>query len=245
MRFPDPYALRRETPKETVLFAASQLTGKQGSQEDFFLNFNDECFVIADGVSDIPNGEVAAKLACETAIWAYKHIRQHRYYWLDKRLFMKRIYRTTNMTIWQKRREIGFEEGLATTLLVLMVGPQNIWIGNAGNSSAWLFHGGEIKRMTREPAMEFEKIPSHILGIKRLGLVPEFSTSPFEAGDVLLLVTDGVGDYLTSNDMLMSVASCGDKTEDIAGAVQMLLTAASENGSEDNMTVLMVKRIGK
>ncbi len=242
MRFPDPYALRNESPKETVLFAASQLTGQQELQEDYFLNFNDECFVLADGVSSLPHGETAAKFACETAVWAYKHIRQHRYYWLDKKLFMKRIFRSTNLAIWQKHREEGFTDGLATTLLVLMVGPKHYWLGSAGDSSAWLSRGGDIRKLTRDkPA--FQAIPGQALGIRRLGLVPEFVTGTFSHGDVLLLATDGAGDYITGSDIQASVSRTGSTTDGVTDAVVSLLTAAHTNGSEENMTAVIVKRV--
>ena len=244
MRFPDPYALRNESPKETVLFAASQLIGQREIQEDYFLNFNDECFVVADGVGSLPNGEAAAKLACETAVWAYKHIRQHRYYWLDKKLFMKRIFRSTNLAVWQKHREEGFTEGLATTLLVLMVGPKHYWLGSAGDSSVWLAHNGEIKKLTRDKS-EFQKIPSHALGIQRLGLVPEFVTGSFDPGDVLILATDGAGDYVTVSDIQASVSQTGMTASGVTSAVVSFLTAAHTNGSDENMTAVIVKRVAK
>ncbi len=244
MRFPDAYALRRESPKETIIFAASQLMGSRARQEDYFLNFNDECFVVADGVGSLPNGDTAAKLASETAVWAYKHIRQHRYYWLDKKLFMKRIFRSTNLAVWQKRREKGFEEGLATTLMVLMVGPKHIWLGTAGDSSAWLFRDGEMTKLTHDKS-EFQDIPPHVLGVQRLGLVPEFLTSPFDEGDVILLTTDGVGDYLTVQDMQTCVTSVGSRMEDVTNSVVSVLRAAQTNGSDENMTAVIVKRLPK
>lgn len=244
MRFPDPYALRREIPKETILFAASQLSGGSNTQQDYFLNFNDECFAVADGIGGIPHGDVASRLASETAIWAYKHIRQHRYYWMDKKLFMKRIYRTTNLTIWQKKREREFADGLATTLMVLIVGPESFWLGNAGDSSAWMIHEGVVRKLTEEKEA-FSEIPNHSLGFKRLGLIPDFVTMPLVAGDVLLLTTDGVADYLTTSDIQTSVSLSGNTNEDITRAVTSVLTAAQANGSRDNMTVLMVKRLPK
>lgn len=244
MRFPDPYALRNQTAKETILFAASQLTGQRARQEDYFNNFNDEYFVIADGVGSLPNGDTASKLASETAVWAYKHIRQHRYYWLDKKLFMKRIFRSTNLAVWQKHREAGFEGGVATTLLVLMVGPKHFWLGSAGDSSAWLYHDGEIKKLTRDKS-EFQAIPSNALGIKRLGLVHDFVTGPFDPGDVMLLTTDGAGDYLTSQDIQACISTTGVNIESVTNAVVTVLTAAQTNGSDSNMTALMVKRVSK
>jgi len=242
MRLADPYALRLKAPRESLVFAASSRQGTRERQEDFFLNFNDECFVLADGVGSLPHGDVAARLASETAIWGYKHIRQHRYYWLDKKLFMKRIFRTTNMTIWQKRREQGFEQGLATTLMVAIIGPKSFWLGHAGDSAAWHIRGSTIKKLTREIDV-FEKTPHGILGIKRLGLVPNYASGEFRKGDVLVMASDGCGNYLTPQDILMSVLIAGSDTGSATNAVTALLDASETNGSVENMTAVMIKRV--
>src|SRR3989304_8104996 len=100
MKFPDPLMLSSRAVRDTVIFAGSQLPGTQKLQKDYFINFSDECFVVADGVSDI-HGEAAAKLAADTAIWGYKHVRQRPFYWADKRRLLKRIFRSSNLTLWQ------------------------------------------------------------------------------------------------------------------------------------------------
>lgn len=243
MRFPDAYSLRRQVSRETIIFSAGQLPGKPQLQEDYFLNFNDECFVLADGVGRLPHGEIAAKLACETSIWGYKHIRQHPYYWLDKKLFMKRIFRSTNLAVWQKRREKGFEGGLATTLLVLMMGAKNYWIGHAGNSSAWLYSGGIITKLTRDDTDAKGKLLKAV-GFARLGLFPQFISGLFGSGDVMLLTTDGVGDYLTEKDMKKHFAACTDTMESVSSAVTGMLACAFDNGSDENMSAVMIKRLG-
>src|SRR5574341_1651112 len=96
MEFPDPVGLKYEKPREIIVFGASQLVGGRKRQEDSFANFNDECFALADGVGTLPNADVASQLAADTAVWAYKHVRQRHYYWASKRDFLKRIVRTTD-----------------------------------------------------------------------------------------------------------------------------------------------------
>lgn len=242
MRFPDTYTIRRQTPRDSVIFAAAQLLGAQDTQEDYFLNFNDECFVLSDGVSSMPNGEAAAKLACETALWGYKHIRQHPYYWLDKKLFMKRIFRSTNLAVWQKQREKGFEEGLATTLMVLMVGAKNYWIGHAGNSSAWLFRNREITKLTHDDTTA-NGVLTKAVGFKRLGLLPKFKSGVFEVDDVLLLTSDGAGEYLTAKDMIDCLSTVGSTNEEATRAVTGLLRLAESNGSKENSSAIIIKRL--
>lgn len=242
MRYFDPLITKLAQPKTTVVFAASQLQGNRETQEDYFINYNDECFVVADGLGGMLNGEVAAKLACETALWGYKLIRQRRYYWHDKRLFMKRIFRSTNIALWQKTRERGFTDGLGTTLLVLMVGTRHFWIGNVGDSSAWLVHEGKVSKLT-EDDIDAKGYLTKVVGVRRYGLVPQYVSGKFDKGDTLLLMTDGVSNFLTEKDMQESFSLAGSTAESVTGAVVALLSGAQRNGSTDNMTAVIVKRV--
>ncbi len=242
MRLADPYALKIKPPRETIVFSAGQLIGDQPIQEDYFLNFNDECFVLADGLGSMPNGEVASKFASETALWAYKHIRQHRYYWQDKKLFMKRIFRSTNLAVWQKQREAGFEEGIATSLMVLIVGAKQYWLGCAGPSAAWLVHGSTLTKLTPD-AGAFDESNKHVLGLRRLGLIPMYKTAALSSSDVLIMTSTGCGNYLTPKDLQTAASMVGDTAESASSAVTSLLTASKMNGSHDNMTAVIVKRI--
>ncbi len=242
MRLVDPYAVRLKTSRETILFAASQRVGGHDPQEDYFLNFNDECFVLADGIGGLPQGDVAAKFACETAIWAFKHVRQHRYYWLDKKLFMKRIFRTTNMAIWQKKREAGFEAGIMTNLMVCIVGAKQYWLGLAGEGSAWLIQTGSMKKLTPE-ASSFPDSRPQVLGEKRLGLVPLYQTGTLAPGDVCIMASAGCGNYLAPTDLEISATVTGNSIDDVTRAVTSLLDAASANGSKEDMTAVIIKRV--
>jgi len=241
MRFADPYALKIKPPHETIIFAAGQLLGDQLIQEDYFLNFNDECFVLADGVGSMPHGEVAAKFASETALWAYKHIRQHRYYWQDKKLFMKRIFRSTNLALWQKQREAGFEEGFATSLTVLLVGAKQYWLGSAGPSNAWFIHKSSMKKLTVETSIY--DTYKDVLGMRRLGLIPMYKTDALSPSDVLIMTSTGCGNYVTPMDLQACAAMVGQSAQSASAAVTALLTASKINGSKENMTAIVVKRL--
>ncbi len=242
MRFADPYALKLQTPRELIIFAACSDQGGAVKQEDYFLNFNDECFALADGLATMPNGEVAAKFVCETAVWGYKLIRQHRFYWADKRLFMRRIFRSANMALWQKRREHEYSEGLATTLIVAMVGAKNYWLGSAGDSGAWHVHGSSIKKLAGDtsPAAYGKR---KILGLKRLGLIPDYTVGVLKRDDVLIMASAGCANYLTAQDISTAAANTGTTNEEMRAAAESLVNNARINGSGDNMTAVVIKRI--
>lgn len=226
MKFPEPLS---------ILFAGSQLIGKQEVQADYFTNFNDECFVVSDGVKSMSHGEVAAKLASDTAIWGYKHVRHRPFYWADKCRLLRRIFRSTNLAVWQKRRETGYGDGLATALSVAIVGPTKIWVGSVGDSAVLLYRESLIDVLTPSD--------SDALGLRRLGLVPHVAVSEFLSGDILILASSGVMNFVSEEQIRVVCEVAGETTETITNAVVHLLRTAEENGSNDNMTVCIIKRI--
>jgi len=206
------------------------------------VNFKDECFVVADGAGGLPHGDVAARLGSATALWAYKHVRERPFYWADKKLFLKRIFRSSNMAVWQKRREYGFGAGLAATLAVAIVGTQNIWVGSVGDSGILLYRDGLIDLMTPADADEAGRL-TNALGLKRFGLVPHIAVEKFLPRDILLLATDGVLNYVSEDQLRATFEVSGDTTDSLSTAVVHLLKTAEENGSRDNMTACLIKKI--
>ncbi len=229
-------------PKDVLVFTLRQYQGKKERQEDYVANLNDECFIVCDGGGGRAHGDVAAKLACETALWAYRQVRLRRCYWLDKRQLVRRIFRTTNLTVWQKRREPGFEDGLATTLLVAIIGPRAVWVGSAGDSSSFVFHEGQLLRLTRQDRDSQGNV-TRALGFVRLGLWPNAAQQRFIAGDTMLLATNGATSVLSTSELSKFLDHAGDTAQSLSEAAEAMLQKAKDNGGTDNMTVCLIKRI--
>ncbi len=239
----DPLFLRRH-PQTSILFAAGQLQGTRETQEDYFVNFNDECFVIADGVGGMPHGEIASELAGDTAVWAYRHVRQRRTYWLDKKLFLKRIFRSTNITLWQKQREPGFEDGMGTTMLVCIISDRRFYIGNVGDSAAFLLHNREMTKVTREDRDSEGKL-TKVVGTTRYGLDPSIVSGDFLAGDSMILVTDGIARVMESMKCSELFEYVEKDASQLSDAATSILRFAESQSVTDNMTVCLIKRVGQ
>lgn len=238
----DQLLLKYSRPKDSILFVSRDLRGGRPRQEDFFLNYRDECFVLADGVGGMPHGDVAARLAVETAIWGYKLIRQRHYYWQDKKLFMKRIFRSSNIAVFKKQKESEYRDGLATTLVVLMMGTRTFWLGGVGDSCAFLYRNASIKKLTVDDIDEHGLL-TKALGTSRYGLVPQYKTDESLPDDTLLLATDGVSAFVPEKDMKKILDKTDTTKQSLQAAAEELLEKAQTNGSRDNMTVVLVKRI--
>jgi serine/threonine protein phosphatase PrpC len=242
MRTLDPIAKKQKLSQETFIYTALQSKGQRKTQQDYVGNINDELFVVADGVGSMPHADTAAILGGETAIWGYKHIRLRPFYWADKLLLIKRIFRSSNITVWQKRRESGFENGLASTLSIAIIGSQKIWVGSVGDTSIFLYREGLIDYLTPVDINK-QGMLTNALGLKRYGLVPHVAVDKFLSGDILCIATDGVVNYVSEEEFRGVLETISFSTESITAAAEHLLHIAEDHGSKDNMTVCLIKRI--
>lgn len=237
----DAVLLQRRSPQPSIIFAASQLQGSRDTQEDYFVNWNDECFVVCDGVGGLPHGEVAAKLAGETAAWAYRLVRQRHTYWKDRKSLLKRMFRTTNITLWQKQREEGFTDGMATTMLVCLVIDRHFYIGSVGDSSAYLLRDGNMTKLTKEDIDEGGRL-TKAMGTMRYGLVPRVSAGDMLVGDCILLMTDGLARVMDTDKCMKLLEGAGQGASQLSDVAVSMLQCARDQGATDNMTVVLIKR---
>jgi serine/threonine protein phosphatase PrpC len=242
MRTPDPLAIKQRLSQETFIYTTLQLQGTRKTQEDYAGNIHDEYFVVADGVGGMPHGDAAAILTGETAIWGYKQIRLRPFYWADKLLLLKRIFRTSNIAVWQKRRESGFEKGLASTLSAVIIGSQKIWVGSVGDTSILLYRDGLIDYLTPLDIDSSGNL-TNVLGLHRYGLVPHVSVERYLSGDIVCIISDGVANYIKEEEFRALFETIASTQESIAATAKNFLETAKHHGSTDNMTVTLIKRI--
>jgi serine/threonine protein phosphatase PrpC len=144
---------------------------------------------------------------------------------------------------------------MGTTVVAALLNDDLSFFANVGDSRAYVWHGGVLKRLTRDDswvsaAMEgapevlanIEHHPMRHVLTKVVGLRPELEPSlvefEFGIGDVLLLCTDGVHGAL--NDVsLGEVMGSGQSVADIAEAI---VATAIARGATDNVTAIVVRR---
>jgi len=221
----------QEKPKSVILFAGKNYT-----------HSNDECFIIADGYPGLPHAKEAEQLTGETALWAYMMIRQSPFYWKEKLPFLKRIFRSTNLTLWQKRRDSGFDAGLASALMVLIVIEDYFWLGSAGNCNSFLFRDGLIDILTKRDVDE-DGMLTRAVGFSRKQLIPAMHSEKLLENDIVLLATDSIANFVSEDQMRGILEGVEATNESLETAVDKLIEIAKAAGSLDSMSACMVKRI--
>lgn len=201
---------------------------------------------VADGVAGEASGEVASRTALEL-LAAVKPS--------PKTDYMQKV-----MDIHYSLQKYGVTKNapnMQTTLCALAVesGGRAVMI-NAGDSRMYLYRGGRIKQLSRDQSlvqMLYEQghiTPEERLGHSRRNVIfpvlgsliddPQPQISEIEGGfvhgDIVLLCTDGLSDYLT----------CGEMEEILAYPQRLpkrlaeMTARAVANGSGDNITAVGV-----
>jgi protein phosphatase len=195
--------------------------------------------MVADGMGGHVAGEVASRLAVNTAA--------------SVDLAPADRIAAANRTI---REEIAREpdlEGMGTTLTLVELRPDGTaHLGHIGDSRAYIYAADRIVQLTTDHTVAAEYVEmgqisadeaethpqSHMLtrclGLTRFVNVDELEM-PMEASDRLLLCTDGLNSMVPSDEIAAALA---DGTAD--EAAWRLIEIANEAGGHDNITVIVV-----
>jgi serine/threonine protein phosphatase PrpC len=215
---------------------------------------------VADGMGGMAFGELASAMALRTAMdlilsaikWSVK-LNESEIRELKERIgaYFDLIDQTLIDQGWLQPRAAG----MATTLTgAYSVGPE-VFIAHAGDSRAYVFGGGTLKRLTHDHtlaqeladfgAIRPEEVATHrlrntltnYLGGPREGVSPDVVHVRLADGDSLMLCTDGLSDLVTDDE----IARVMGRFPIPQDACQALVDLALERGGKDNVTVVIGK----
>jgi protein phosphatase len=144
--------------------------------------------------------------------------------------------------------------GMGTTLVEMVVKDGKAHICHIGDSRAYILREG-IRQITRDHTvgdylvehniMSREEVPprkwhtlTQAVGLGSESLVPELNSADLEAGDYLLLCSDGLTDMLRDEEIEKVVRGCAG---DVNMAVDALVEEANSKGGRDNISVILVE----
>jgi len=231
----------------------------RASNQDALALLNDcGVWVVADGMSGHPAGDIAAQTAVaiatqrarERAAWLREHPSAAAEFVVD-------LVMSANRQIHDLMLEKPYLKGMGTTFVALAItsAPTPIaHIAHLGDSRAYLYRAGQLKQLTRDhtlvetfiqrglidAATALTHPERHIL-TKGLGMgvdmKPELTSTPVIPHDLIVLCSDGLTKML-EDAAIASVLSRADG--DPNRACHDLIEQALGRGGEDNVTVIVI-----
>jgi protein phosphatase len=145
--------------------------------------------------------------------------------------------------------------GMGTTIVGLLANGTRVAIANVGDSRLYLLRRGKLEQLTQDDSWAatilahdprvkpadlahhpMRNVLTNVLGAREQVDV-HLAERDLEAGDVMLLCSDGLHGVLDLEQLRIILQS----TPDVDNAARTLVDTAIENGARDNVTALVVR----
>jgi PPM family protein phosphatase len=201
--------------------------------------------LVADGMGGHAAGEVASRIAADTVMRMY-----HQLDGSPPEVFAACLAEA-NRLIRERSEAEAACAGMGTTCTVLAVRDDTAFLAHIGDSRAYLLRDGRLRQISEDHSLvaqlvrdgsiskeEAARSPQRHVIVRALGLDPSVKPSisrqglPLQAGDSLVLCSDGLSDLVDDETIASTVARLP------AGeACQQLLDRALAAGGTDNISV--------
>ena len=148
---------------------------------------------------------------------------------------------------------------MATTLVIAWFLGTRLWIAHTGDSRLYRFRNGALEQLTRDHSFsqelldagmvteeEARLLPAKNLVTRALGaaadIEPEIQDVEVQAGDLLLLCSDGLTEMVGTYE-IAGLLSIGE--DDMHETARRLIDLANESGGRDNISVVLIRVIAE
>ncbi len=231
---------------KTLSFGHGTHTGHVRKQNEDCYGYNAEIglWLVADGMGGHAAGDIASQVAVE-------HIVESCENGMDIRTATATAHQAV---IAAAERGLGHPD-MGTTAVTLQIRDERYEVAWIGDSRAYLWDGKFLIRLTRDHSMvqdlvdggllpeedarnyPFSNLLTRTIGIdKTTDVVADTVSGKFQAGQQILLCTDGLTNEVEDQDIKTILAGKGNPQE----RVDHLIDLALANGGSDNITAILV-----
>lgn len=229
---------------------STELEPAAGSAREAYL------FVVADGVGGAAGGELASGKTVETLAEQIA-VAAGSFYSTEPGAedeLIGRLEEAIGKAHERVRSELEMDGArpASTATMVTLLWPRG-YIFHVGDSRGYYLRRGRLKQFTEDQTVGDFMVDHGILSeeqARKGGLhdvltraiggdeaTPAVGVLDFEAGDVLLLCSDGLTKHVSDDEIRAALESAGDAEE----ACRSLLRAALDGGGSDNVTIVVAR----
>lgn len=238
-------------------FATSDVGKTRQINEDFYyISSEDEpikLFIVADGMGGYNGGEIASKLAVDSArSYIQSNFESAKN---DKESLLNLVKNSSmyaNMIVYEKAMKNEELKNMGTTLDICLIYENKAFISHIGDSRVYRIRKDFMRRLTKDHSYVQQLVdegkitkeesvnhPKKNMLIKALGcteyIEPDVTVKGFIKGDIMLMCTDGLTNMIPENEILKILK------ENLDDPSKVLVDKANELGGLDNITAVIIK----
>jgi serine/threonine protein phosphatase PrpC len=195
---------------------------------------------LADGVSSSNVSQVASEATvksflddyyCTSAAWSVRQSAQ-------------RVLMAINSWLYAQTRQSQYrydqDRGYVCTLSAVVIKSTTAHVFHVGDSRIYRVRDGAVEQLTEEHRVWVSQDKSYLS--RALGVNPQleidYRAVGIEPGDVFVLATDGVHEHLNPRTLVNALS---DRSAELDAVARSFVEEAYEQGSQDNLTVQLVR----
>lgn len=230
-------------------FAAITDKGKSRKDNEDFFTASRNLFIVADGMGGHKAGDVASKLAVQTIAKLYRSVKPE----ADRQKVIERLFKEANMAVMERASRISSEQGMGTTLTLMLIHTDKAYFGHIGDSRAYLFRNNKLNQLTSDHSLVADMVqdgriteeearahPYRNVITKALGseekIKPDIFSIDVNPGDRILICSDGLTSMVDDSNIQTTLQG----SENLKAICSALVKKANDNGGSDNITAIIV-----
>jgi protein phosphatase len=205
--------------------------------------------LVADGMGGAPAGDVASSLVVEAFERRPKAD-------VEPLAYLGQAVEDARRAISSSVAEHPERAGMGSTVAVAFVRDGRVWVGNIGDSRAYLWQNGELRQLSEDHSVVAQSVREGWIDRKTVHLDPQrhmltrviggltsadqgplYNSEPAEldGSSAVLLVTDGVSGVISEDEVQASIEQyCGDEL------VGELIRRVHAAGAPDNIGIALL-----
>ncbi|HIA07623.1 MAG TPA: bifunctional protein-serine/threonine kinase/phosphatase [Chromatiaceae bacterium] len=192
---------------------------------------------IADGMSGSDAGREASQACVQGFLGDYFSTPET---WTVQTSAQKIISALNNWLHGNGQRKYQSHKGMVTTLSAMVLKSNTGFIFHVGDTRIYRLQGKEFKQLTHDHRVqinEHKSFLSRAIGIDvRLDI--DYRSIPLEVGDIFVMISDGVHEFVNDNKMVELINS---SDSDLKLAAKLIADEAIKNKTNDNVTCQLIK----
>ncbi len=236
---------------------------RETNQDAIYINREKNLFIVADGMGGHNGGDIASSILV-SCVPEYFDRNENS----GPEELLSDSIKFANKIIYNKGKEDEKLDGMGTTAVACYFKENHLYIGNVGDSRAYLIHDGRLYQLSVDHSLVHEKLSLSVLSgigsydrkkaqedpqknvlIRTVGFEDNISVDVFSykvtKNDAFFICSDGlhgkVDDDIILNTWLKNSINYEEINQEMVdNTVNELIDIANQNGGNDNISLVMM-----
>lgn len=195
---------------------------------------------LADGISSSEVSQTASKTSVTSFLLDYFSTPES---WTVQKS-AQRVMTATNSWLHSQTKQSQYyydaNRGYVCTFSAMVIRSTTAYIFHVGDTRIYRLRNNKLEQLTEDHRLWISQEKSYLsraLGVDS-DLKIDYDTLQVEVDDIFLFMTDGIYEFVSSDLMISTIEQFSD---DLNAAAKCIADTAYEKGSDDNLTIQLIK----